>query len=147
VKSIQARIIQYLDSHRVTQEKFARDTAHGDVFDKGRLGKSTGRLGVDVVEKFLRMFPEANPRWVILGEGEMTITGKNSSDADAYKMFLDYKEAQRNYEQSLKDIINEKERLINEKERLINEKQNIVNEKERTISILLEAKSSPKQLA
>lgn len=72
--SITKRIVQYLDLKDVTQQEFAEDSTHGKAFDKGVLGKSIkndGIIGVYVVEKFLRKFPEVNPYWLILGSGEM----------------------------------------------------------------------------
>lgn len=72
-ETIASRIIQYLGDQDVTQEEFAEDSKHGKPFDKGRLGKADrngATLGSDVVEKFLRRFPDVNPYWLILGEGE-----------------------------------------------------------------------------
>lgn len=70
--TIASRIIQYLGIKGVTQEEFAEDSSNGKSFDKGRLGKAKQKdasIGSDVVEKFLRRFPDVNPYWLILGRG------------------------------------------------------------------------------
>jgi hypothetical protein len=72
--TIASRIIQYLGIKGVTQEEFAEDVEYGKSFDKGRLGKAKtnyASIGSDVVEKFLRRFPDVNPYWLILGQGSV----------------------------------------------------------------------------
>ena len=72
--SITERIVQYLDLKKVTKQAFAEDSEYGKPFDKGLLQKTIknkGTIGTYVVEKFLRRFPEVNPYWLILGQGDI----------------------------------------------------------------------------
>ena len=118
--SIATRIIQYLDIKEVTQEAFAKDSQFGEPFDKGTLGKaikSGGKIGAYAVEKFLRMFPEVNPYWLILGDGEVTLNRKLIFAADRLES---------SYTATLKDVIKKLEGNLNDLRVSVNDKEKII---------------------
>lgn len=74
------RIIEYLNDQGVSVQSFSTENG----FSKSTLGKGKEEgksIRTDIVEKFLRQFPRVNPRWVLLGEGEMEVkSGDNLED-------------------------------------------------------------------
>lgn len=118
--SIATRIIQYLDIKGVTQEAFANDSQHGEPFDKGTLGKATkpgAKIGTYAVEKFLRMFPEVSPYWLILGTGEITLNVKLIHAVDRLES---------SYTLTLKDVITKLEGNLNDLRTSVNDKEKII---------------------
>jgi hypothetical protein len=118
--SIAERIIQYLDIKNVTQEAFARDSQHGEAFDKGTLGKAAkpgAKIGAYAVEKFLRMFPEVSPYWLILGEGEITLNRK---------LLQSHENLESSYILTLKDVIKELGVTLNDLRGRVQDKEKII---------------------
>jgi hypothetical protein len=125
--TIASRIIQYLGIKGVTQEEFAEDFRNGKTFDKGRLGKAKQKdasIGSDVVEKFLRRFPEVNPYWLILGKGEVN-NERLLYDEPVKVMPLDtWQELQRNNHEfriTHASDLKEKEKYIDQNGKLIDQ--------------------------
>lgn len=118
--NIASRIIQYLDIKGITQKAFADDSQYGAQFDKGRLGKASdsgAKIGADVVEKFLRMFPEVNPYWLILGDGQINV---NKKLIDAHDNL------ESSYILTLKDVITELKVGLNDLRGRIDDKERII---------------------
>lgn len=95
-QNIARRIRKYLTIREVSEQQFAQDDKFGRPFDKGRIGKAVDKedssIGSDAVEKFLRMFPEVSPYWLILGEGPIDVNRRimegHSKLEDAYVLTL-----------------------------------------------------------
>lgn len=123
--SIAKRILQYLVLKDISEKSFAENDSLGPdyVFDKGRISKTisnNGKLQSDVVEKFLLMFPDVNPYWLLLGEGEALINRKLLNSFDVLET---------SYIDTLMDRITE----LNEN---INDLRGTVKDKEKIITLL-----------
>ena len=111
-ESIGTRIKQYLDHQSVTTEKFSIEVG----FHKTTLGKAIkkgGAMRTDIVEKFLRRFPEVNPYWLLLGEGDMVINKKLMTFQEKY---LGLEDA---YLSTLRDTIGKLEDHLRDKDKII----------------------------
>lgn len=118
--NIAHRMAQYLDIKDVTAKAFAEDTTHGEPFDKGTLGKAisaNAKIGAYAVEKFLRMFPEVSPYWLILGDGPMTI---NRALVEGHGQL------EKSYVQTLRDVIADLKHNINDLRISVTDKEKII---------------------
>lgn len=70
ISNIKARILLYADYKGFSKRKIYQETG----ISNGVLDKSTG-LSEYNIEKFISTYPEINPGWLLIGEGEM-IRGK-----------------------------------------------------------------------
>ena len=72
--TIKERILQISEAKGVTKENFF---SRLDVtYATFRGSAKNGAINFDVLEKLFTLYPDVNPRWVHLGEGEMFLTGK-----------------------------------------------------------------------
>ncbi len=73
---IKQRILQYLDFKGISKYEFYKKTS----FSNGFLDKE-GNIGSDKCEKICYVFPDIDLKWLITGNGDMLITGKQEKEA------------------------------------------------------------------
>lgn len=102
-----------------------------------RCAEDNTSIGSEIVDKFLKAFSDVDARWLITGiRHNESESERNVSDSDAYKMFLEYKAAKKEYEQALLAIVKEKDGRISDKDERIKDKEYI-------ISLLKSSQKSP----
>ena len=69
---IKGRVLQFIEIKKITKESFFNSTGIARSNFSGPNAKS--ELGGDKIAKILNNYPEINPAWLILGEGEMLTT-------------------------------------------------------------------------
>ena len=101
MNQIKERLFNYIDSIELSKKKFCEITgiSYGNI-----TGKSVeSAIGSDQIVAILVKFPNLNPDWLLLGEGEM-IRKKETESSVSEKMY--------------NELRKEKDELIRENERL-----------------------------
>jgi transcriptional regulator with XRE-family HTH domain len=65
------RIKEFLDEKEISQKDFCDKTGYNDRTFSNVLTGRTKVPKIDLVEAFIRFYPEVDIRWLILGDGEM----------------------------------------------------------------------------
>lgn len=80
---IKGRVLQFIEIKKITKESFFNATGIARSNFSGPNAKS--ELGGDKIAKILNNYPEINPAWLILGDGEMLNTGTISQTVSGNK--------------------------------------------------------------
>lgn len=131
VSQIADRISQYVVDQGLTIENFSAEIGYSKS-TIGKARKNSRPLGSDVVEKFLRRFPDANPYWLIFGEGEKNVN-RNTSLQDGID---ELRHVWLNLLQSKEDTIQSKDDTIRKMERWLLDKDARIKDKEEIIQLL-----------
>lgn len=69
ISEIKRRILQYIDFIAITREGFYKKVSLNGANFRGKSAKS--ELSGDKIANILRCYPDINPDWLLLGEGEI----------------------------------------------------------------------------
>ena len=116
---VKQRIIQYLDSVKVSKYEFYQKTS----ISNGVLSQKTG-LSEENILKFLSYYLEVNPNWLLTGKGDMIKDSYNQS----IKGDGNYMAGKNLHNNSNDFIINNLKTIIKEKDTIIKEKDIIIKE-------------------
>lgn len=75
ISPITERILQYANYKGFSKRKIYIETG----ISNGVFDKSTG-LGENTIEKFISIYTEVNPTWLLTGKGEMLVGGKKYAE-------------------------------------------------------------------
>lgn len=90
ISPIKQRILQYVDYLGIAKRSFYAKTG----ISRGTLDNSSG-ITEDIIAKFIAIYPNVSPIWLLTGEGEMIIKNeyseaKENNDADACESISQY---------------------------------------------------------
>lgn len=72
ISQVKQRILQYIEIKNITKEKFYQETSLCGANFRGKSAKS--ELSSDKIAIILRIFPDLDPDWLLLGKGQMLRT-------------------------------------------------------------------------
>lgn len=102
------RIKEYMNSKGITNAAFERSVNMANA-SFGKLLKTGGSIGVDKLERIIKVYPDISVSWLILGQGEMT-GGVPSTPKDPLEGIL--------VEQQLRSVMKQNEMLLKNVEML-----------------------------
>lgn len=105
IANISQRIKQFIDYKGLTVNKFSVIVGVSNSYF-GKMSKKNGSIGIDIIEKILREFPELSSEWLILGRDQMLRTNQMSVSEPAAPYGL------QNRVTELEKIIQDKQRII-----------------------------------
>lgn len=106
--SIMQRIKEYIDSKGITNAAFERSVNMANA-SFGKLLKTGGSIGVDKLERIIKVYPDISVYWLILGQGEM-ISSEQATPKDPLEGIL--------VEQQLRSVMKQNEMLLKNVEML-----------------------------
>lgn len=81
ISEIKRRILQYIDFIAITREEFYKKVSLNGANFRGKSAKS--ELSGDKIANILRCYPDINPDWLLLGEGEILRKAPQIQQQDA----------------------------------------------------------------
>lgn len=73
------RIKQYLDYKGISVSSFEKSLGMANA-SFGKTLKNNGSIGIDKLEKILKVYPDINPLWLVVGDGQMLATATHIGD-------------------------------------------------------------------
>jgi len=119
------RIKEYIDHKRLSIRKFEESIgfSNGAFSSQYKNGKA---IGVDRVEKIVKVYSDLNPTWLLTGQGNMLLDGYEEVDGNTYSQLSEpakeYQKEQIYKEKYIAELENEVELLKRE----LRQKQDII---------------------
>ncbi|CAA7196711.1 helix-turn-helix domain-containing protein [Chryseobacterium potabilaquae] len=149
LSGVSKRLLYVLEKKDVSGYKLEKDNSGIKQSQISHIKSGRNQPSPDVIDSFLKYFPEINKIWFLTGEGRMEnnttkIKGNNNlnNTGNIGGDILNDSNSQSNCLtesiKTLKKIIEEKEELLKAKDEIINSKDEIINSKDEIINLLKE---------
>ena len=127
------RLKEYIDYRKIRISTFEKSVGMSNASLVKPL-RSGGTIGADKLANILRIYPDLNPVWLILGVGEMLNKPKGKKTYPEAGVYSILEESAAEYKNKLAVL----EKTVEEQNRIIQEKEERLREKDRQISKLIQ---------